>query len=90
MTDAEQAARLRDRADHLRSLAARIDSTAVFHLGPLAAEDTWRGPGPLHCVDALHRAQGRLADAVAGLRRAERRLLAEAERIEAALLARAF
>lgn len=58
-----RAVHLRDRAQRLRDLAVRIESSPVHDLERLAGDDTWFGPRPELCrtmlrsnLHQLHRA----------------------------------
>jgi hypothetical protein len=60
---------LRDRARSLRGLADRLDQLEVLGLARLADEDTWMGPSPARCHDALTSMRRRLLDEADELRR---------------------
>ncbi len=64
-TDADH---LRARAHRLRRLARTIEALPVMRLDSLAGDDTWRGPRPLACRNALERDLARLHAAVERLR----------------------
>ncbi len=53
MSTATQVEQLRARARHLRSTAATIGSSRALTIYSLAGPDTWIGPTPQACHDAL-------------------------------------
>jgi hypothetical protein len=50
---ASPASLLRQRARNLRTLADRLQQLETLGLAPLAGVDTWMGPSPSRCHDAL-------------------------------------
>jgi hypothetical protein len=64
---------LRERARSLRTLADRLQRAEVLGLAALADVDTWMGPSPSRCHDALVMIRGRLLDEADELRRAAAR-----------------
>jgi hypothetical protein len=78
VTDPADADALRARATALRSLAARLDASAVHELPAAAGDDTWRGPTADAFVTDARRAARRCDDASAALRAAARALEREA------------
>lgn len=78
------AARLRLRAAGLRALARRLTSLRVLDLHRLAGVDTWVGPSPEHCADAMRLRRTQLLDAADELVADARRLERRAAELEAA------
>jgi hypothetical protein len=60
---------LRDRARTLRVLADRLDQLEALGLARLADVDTWMGPSPARCHDALTSMRRALIDEADALRR---------------------
>jgi hypothetical protein len=69
MTPAARATQLRERAQHLRDLAASIEAMPAMRLDRHADDDTWRGPRPLLCRALLATNQHQLHGAADDLRR---------------------
>ncbi|WP_395151684.1 hypothetical protein [Ilumatobacter sp.] len=63
-----EAIELRHRAQRLRHLASRIESSMAMSLERHAGNDTWRGRRPLLCVNLLRHNQAQLHAEVDGLR----------------------
>jgi hypothetical protein len=85
MVDApDESATLRRRAGNLRALADRIDRSVLHDAARLGGDDVWRGPAADDYRLACHSAEGLLADATAGLRRAARLLEQTAHEIDMA------
>ena len=53
MSNTPQIAHLRDRAQHLRTMATMIASTPAISIYRYAGPDTWVGPTAQACLDAL-------------------------------------
>jgi hypothetical protein len=64
---------LRQRARSLRTLADRLHQLEAVGLPPLADVDTWMGPSPARCHDALVTMRRRLLDEADELRRSAAR-----------------
>jgi hypothetical protein len=60
MSNAPQIARLRDRAQHLRSVSNMIASSPAVSIYRLAGPETWVGPTAKACFDALVSLSGQL------------------------------
>lgn len=80
----EQAAAYRRRADHLRSLALRIEHTPAMSIEHHADVDTWFGPRPEACRTSIATAQQAARSAAAELRSAAWRFDQHAVALEAA------
>jgi len=63
-----EAIELRRRAQRLRHLASRIESSRVMSLERHAGNNTWRGRRPLLCINLLRHNQAQLHAEVDGLR----------------------
>jgi uncharacterized protein YukE len=74
MTNTADSDALRARAGALRSLASRLDTSAIHELRAAAGDDTWRGPTADAFVADLRRAERRCDDASEALRAAARTL----------------
>ena len=85
---AQQVARLRQRAAHLRDFAARMERTPALKLGDRAGVDTWRGPKAHGCEADLHRYRQRIHAEADGLRTQAWLFEQRAAEIEAADAAR--
>lgn len=64
---------LRQRARSLRTLADRLQQLEAIGLPPLADVDTWMGPSPSRCHDAMVAMRRRLLDEADELRGAAAR-----------------
>jgi hypothetical protein len=64
---------LRQRARSLRTLADRLQQLEAIGLAPLADVDTWMGPSPSRCHDAMVTLRRRLLDEADELRRSAAR-----------------
>ena len=73
---------LRRRADHLRDLARRLESSAAMGLDRATGVDTWFGPRADACDATLRRAQRSARDAVDELCDRARLLDDEADLLE--------
>jgi|GEM_PF-1534223 len=73
LTSSVEAAQLRQRATKLRALAQRLNGVRVLDCYRAAGTDTWVGPSPQRCDDALRGILATLrADADALSRQARR------------------
>jgi len=80
----DHAANARQRATHLRTLAAQMVHTPAMSLHVHAGVDTWHGPRADACIDQLRRAQQQVHRAADELDARALRLEREAEALEAA------
>jgi hypothetical protein len=78
---------LRQRARSLRMLADRLQHLEAIGLPPLADVDTWMGPSPSRCHDALLTMRRRLLDEVDELRRSAARFERTADGLATGTLA---
>jgi hypothetical protein len=83
----QQAAVYRQRAAHLRTLAAKLEHTPSMYLERDAGVDTWFGPRADACCQALAAAQRTARDAVDDLRTRAWHFDRTAEQLETAAVA---
>lgn len=83
LTGSVSADHLRRRAATLRSLAQRLNALRVLDCYRSAGTDTWVGPSPQRCDDALRRAPITLRAEAEALSVEARRLDRAAEEIDA-------
>lgn len=81
-----QAANLRRRAAHLRTLASQMEHTPSMSLQSHATVDTWRGPGAQACTDDLAAAQRAVRLAIDDLADRAWRFDRTADELEAAAI----
>lgn len=82
ITSSASAEQLRNRATHLRALAQRLQTLCVLEVYRAAGTDTWVGPSPQRCDDALRGFSGSLRTSADGLAAEARRLNRLADEIE--------
>jgi hypothetical protein len=82
MSSTPTAAHLRLVADSLRQLAAQLSAVPIRALRSLAAADTWLGPAPHDCAEALWHHERMLTWHAAELAASARRLEREADRLD--------
>lgn len=83
MTSSARAAQLRERARHLRQLAADIEHLPVMGLEHHADDCTWRGPHPTLCRATLCSNQHQLHAAADDLRWRAYRFERQADELDA-------
>lgn len=83
LTGSASAAQLRSRATQLRALARRLTTLRVLDCYRSAGTDTWVGPSPQLCDDALRRIPLTLRAKADSLSSEARRLDRVADEIEA-------
>lgn len=87
ITPLRHGATYRARAEHLRTLAQQMRSTAAMRLERHAGVDTWRGPGADRCCGDLAAAQRTVRGAADDLDRQAWRFDEIAHGLDAAALA---
>ena len=83
VTGSVSADHLRNRAASLRSLAQRLNALRVLDCYRSAGTDTWVGPSPQRCDDALRRAPITLRAEARSLSEEARRLDRIADEVQA-------
>jgi hypothetical protein len=78
---------LRERARSLRAFADRVQQLEAIGLAGLADADTWMGPSPTHCHEALVTMRRRLIDEADDLRRTAARFERSADALALATTA---
>ncbi len=76
-----QAAELQGRANRLRLLATRLDTSRVHQLPALAGPDTWIGPVPDHCAADMRGIRNDLTSNASWLRTVAWRLDEQAKNV---------
>jgi hypothetical protein len=82
MSTVTQAEQLRARARHLRTLSSQVAGAGALTVYRLAGVDTWVGPTPRACADALLTMRRQLQNGQASLTDAARGLERRADAIE--------
>ena len=83
LTGSDSADQLRSRAASLRSFAQRLNALRVLDCYRWAGSNTWVGPSPQRCDDALHRVPITLRAEAESLSAEARRLDRIADEVQA-------